>query len=376
MPDHLIYLAVCGKFHAFALAREFAEMGRLGGLFAADHHFQPPAGVPGSAYFNRWDIKYWRVLARRLPFGCGHSFRREHVAFDRWLLKKLERLPGGIFHGWNSHVSTTLPRLDPARWLRCVERSCPHNQFQHDLLGEESQRLDIPYSADPEDLERSIQELYDADVIVAPSTYSARSYSDPALATKVRVNPLGANYACQPKLRDRSAAVRILLVGNAFLRKGTHYLIEAFSKWKNPSAELWIRGEVPATYRSRIRDSRIKIIPPVSSQALHELYATATMFCLPSIDEGFGMVALEALSFGLPLVYTDHCGVGDLLNESIGRKVPIRSASAILDAIDTIQNWTPKDYVRFDQERAKVLQKCSWRNTALRMIEQIYVNAK
>lgn len=370
--DTQVYLAVCGKFHAFSLAREYALRGHLAGLYAADQHFAPPAGVPSSRFHNRWDFKLWRIAGRYAPAVTGHSTKREYAAFDRWIDRCFDKLPGGVFHGWNTHVSQTLKHLDPSLWLRCVERSCPHNLFQHRLLQEESARLDLPYSADADALEAAVQELYDADVIVAPSQYSAGSYDDPVLRAKIRVNPLGANYSYREREATAPRPLRLLLVGNAFLRKGTHDLIEAFRLIDDPAAELWIRGEVPPEYRRRIVDPRIKVFSAVTYERLQRLYREATMFCLPSVDEGFGMVALEALSYGLPVIYTDHCGVADVLTPAVGMRVPIRSAQAIAAAVRVIAGWRPEDFERFDQERAAVLAATTWRNCADRMMRDVY----
>ena len=162
---------------------------------------------------------------------------------------------------------------------------------------------------------------------------------------------------------------------NAFLRKGTHYLIEAFKLITDPAAELWIRGEIPPEYQSRITDSRIRIIPPVGYNKLVGLYNRATLFCLPSIDEGFGMVGLEAISFGLPIIYTDHCGVGDVLNEHVGIRVPIRSPEAIAGAIEAIAGWDGGNFERFDRARKEILVKNTWENCARRMLDVCYERA-
>lgn len=367
-----VYLAVCGKFHAFSLASQYAARDRLGALYCADRKLSPPAGVQRSRYHNRVDIKLWRMLAARTPFRLGHSYDREHAIFDSWLWGKIRHEPGGIYHGWNTSAPQTLKRLDPNRWLRCIERSCPHNQFQHDLLRDESARLDVPYFKDPAELQSAIQELYDTDVIVAPSSYSAGSYTDPVLKKKVRVNPLGANLPLRPAPPRTAGAPRVLMVGNAFLRKGTHYLVEAFKRVRGPDAELWIRGEVPDCYRARVTDRRVKLLPAVSFDRLNELYRTATIFCLPSVDEGFGMAALEALSYGLPLIVTEHCGVRDVLSDAVAEIVPIRNPDAIADAIERVRSWDAARWARFETERARILMENTWDQCASRMLLNVY----
>lgn len=369
-----IYLATCGKFHAFHLASEFAELGRLGTLYCADHHLSPPKNVRLIQYKNRIDLKLWRLGAHRLKLGLGHTFSAEASIFDRWLRCNMStKRDGGVFHGWNGHISSTLRMLDPERWLRCVERSCPENFYQHKLLLNEAKELGVSYNYDIEHIEKSFTELQEADIIVAPSHYSASSYVDPALKKKVRINPLGANYAFKPKSRASVETPIVLSIGNSFLRKGFHYLIESLRQLPERRIELWIRGDIPSEYRKRIRDSRIRIIPPVSHSDLQKLFQRASLFCLPSIDEGFGMVTMEALAHGLPLIITEHVGAGDILSDNVAIRVPIRQSSAIALAVEQLLSWSPERYELFDLERRRILTNNSWRSCAARMLKEVYV---
>src|SRR5204862_3501367 len=126
-------------------------------------------------------------------------------------------------------------------------------------------------------LHEAIEELYLADIISAPSRYSAQSYMDPVLRTKLRVNPLGCNFRMQPQFSRAREPLRVLMIGNEFLRKGTHYLIEAFRLINEPSARLKIRGSVPTEYARRIQDPRIELVAPVTKSRLATLYRWANV---------------------------------------------------------------------------------------------------
>ena len=217
-------------------------------------------------------------------------------------------------------------------------------------------------------LDRAIEELHLADVIVAPSTYSARSYGNSDLARKVRVNPLGANVPYRER-NSPKGPLKIVMVGNSFLRKGTHYLIEAFKQMRDPDARLWIRGDVPDTYRPRVRDSRITIFPPMLPDALRRLYQSANVFVQASIDEGFGMAVFEALGYGLPLVVTENVGANDLLNKDVAITVPIRDPDALVRGIEAAVALPGEN---FDKARKQVLEANSWLACAERMLDTVY----
>src|SRR5262249_28623075 len=140
------------------------------------------------------------------------------------------------------------------------------------------------------------------DIIVAPSRYSANSYTEPELRAKVRLNPLGGNFPIAP-LRPETRENIVLSIGNSFLRKGFAYLLSGFRQWRHQGWRLVIRGDVPPAFQdSADRSGTVEFLAPVLPARLRALYARARVFCLPSIDEGFGMVALEALAYGLPLI--------------------------------------------------------------------------
>ncbi|HLL47503.1 MAG TPA: glycosyltransferase family 4 protein, partial [Longimicrobiaceae bacterium] len=66
-------------------------------------------------------------------------------------------------------------------------------------------------------------------------------------------------------------------------------------------------------------------------------YRRATVFCLPSIDEGFGMVVLEAMSFGLPVVASSHVGAAELMRSGVdGLTFPVRDVEALAEHLTTL----------------------------------------
>lgn len=71
---------------------------------------------------------------------------------------------------------------------------------------------------------------------------------------------------------------------------------------------------------------------------IHRPYALADVFVLSSIHEGFGIVLLEALSAGLPVVATDIPAVNEVLKDEFGTIVPTRSPNRLATAMENIVN--------------------------------------
>ena len=363
-----ITLSVAGKFHAISLAKEYAKRNVLSDLYCISRKFEVPFGIPKKSYHNRIDLAWYQAIGSRIPINI-YSHKTKNYIFDAWIKRSLINKEPGILHGWNGCSYETFKTINKLGWKTCVERSCPHNQVQHDLLTEEADLIGVNYIQDKEKLAKQIEELYLADTIVCPSSYSASSYTDPELIKKVKCVSLGSNFKYRERNSSKKEGLRILMVGNSFLRKGTHYLIEAMKQIDDPKAELWIRGEIPAAYRERIKDPRIKIFDAVSADRLKELYQTADVFVQPSIDEGFGMTVLEALSFGLPLVVTENVGAKDVLNNKVATVVPIRDASALANGILSVQHKADSN---FDKERTHIINTYTWARCADKMIKDVY----
>jgi glycosyltransferase involved in cell wall biosynthesis len=94
-------------------------------------------------------------------------------------------------------------------------------------------------------------------------------------------------------------------------------LLDAFAEIRRqiPEARLRFVGEPP----SAAADDGVEIAGPVASVAEH--VRQASLLLLPSLQEGFGIVAAEALAAGVPVVTTPSGGPEDLIRDSGGGRV-------------------------------------------------------
>ncbi|MBI4757648.1 MAG: glycosyltransferase, partial [Chloroflexi bacterium] len=141
---------------------------------------------------------------------------------------------------------------------------------------------------------------------------------------------------------------RILAIGRLVKRKGLNYLIEACSilKDRGQAVELTILGEGPEasslmSLAQRLRlGERVRFVPFVPQEALGPFYRDCDVFVLPSITvdhrerEGLGLVLLEAMACGRPVIGTASGGIVDVVVDGqTGLIVPERDSQALAAAI-------------------------------------------
>lgn len=135
-----------------------------------------------------------------------------------------------------------------------------------------------------------------------------------------------------------------LAVGRLALQKNFGLLLRAFARIAKPDDRLTIIGEGGQRGRLERLTSTLGIANRVSMPGhinpLHDAFAQADAFVLSSDYEGLGVVVVEALAAGLPIVATDCCVNMPMLIGGAGTLVPIKDSVALGDAMDWISNVT------------------------------------
>ena len=151
--------------------------------------------------------------------------------------------------------------------------------------------------------------------------------------------------------RDRrvlvGGALRLLFVGRLVERKGVHILIRALARVRERvEATLTVIGEGPEAAALRAEAVRagvggsVRFAGRVDEDALAEAYRTCDLFVLPAVvdrkgdTEGLGVVLLEAIEFGMPVIASDIGGIPDIVrHRDTGLLVPPGDAPALAAAI-------------------------------------------
>jgi glycosyltransferase involved in cell wall biosynthesis len=126
---------------------------------------------------------------------------------------------------------------------------------------------------------------------------------------------------------DRDGLFRIIFLGNVIPRKGLHTLVAALAcldrvGWHlsvvgNEEFEDGYTGAVKQAIRRAGMESFISFHGAISDGALAGLLAQSHVLAVPSSYEGFGIVYLEAMGFGLPVIASDRAGGKELVKHGV-----------------------------------------------------------
>ncbi|MEO6569756.1 MAG: glycosyltransferase family 4 protein, partial [Opitutaceae bacterium] len=194
---------------------------------------------------------------------------------------------------------------------------------------------------------RKDAELGLADVVFVASSYTKHTLlSAPDFKARVVVVPYGSPRlpAVTPSpasegARGLGGKLRVLFVGSLGQRKGLSYLFDACRRLGS-SVELTIIGQKPLEFCAILdRElAAVRWLPTCPhAQVLAEMTAH-DVFVFPSLFEGFGLVLLEAMAMGLPIITTAHTAGPDLIRDGVeGFIVPIRSGAAIAERLEKLR---------------------------------------
>jgi alpha-maltose-1-phosphate synthase len=179
-------------------------------------------------------------------------------------------------------------------------------------------------------LKRKDREIELADHIFVASSITQQSLlKEGIVPERISVIPYGAPtsyFHPQPKIDSK---FRALFVGRVGPRKGIHYLLQAWNALNLQQAELMLVGvnELPSHYKM---PEGVTYLPSVPHVHLNQYYSQASVFVFPSLVEGFGLVLLEAMACGIPVITTPNTAGPDILTHGVeGFIVPIRDSEAL-----------------------------------------------
>jgi glycosyltransferase involved in cell wall biosynthesis len=238
-----------------------------------------------------------------------------------------------IFHGV-SGASLRAASLAKRRGALVVcDVRAPHPRAVHRSVVEALARRGVEYRApDTGITDRMLREFDAADVLVCNSDYTRQTFLDEGFSPdRVLSVPLGCDpsqFAPVDRPPDRFT---VLFAGRESMRKGLLDVLEA-AKVLGGECRLVLTGHLDASSRAAAEqlDVELELVGEVAPDDMAGLYHRSSVLALPSLSEGFGMVVLEAMACGLPVVLSSSVGAAQLLTDGVDACVVPAGEPAVL----------------------------------------------
>jgi starch synthase len=303
-------IASSGRFHLLDLARELDAL-------AVDVRFYSYVsrkrakrfGLPARCHVALLPFIFPLVaIERLLPRVLQRTIERLMCwALDTLVILRMRRCDVFICM---SGMYLNAPRFAKSRYgaLVVLHRASRHIFSQRDILARFSKAKQVT----PFMVWRELQGYTLADRIAVPSSHVMESFAPwPEHARKLLLNPYGVALEQFP-LRDGTLPPEptVLFVGHWSYQKGVDVLVEAIAEMEGVRL-VHVGALVDAPFPTNL--SKFVHHDPVPQWELTTFYRAAHAFALASREDGFGLVILQALASGLPVVCTERTGGAELL---------------------------------------------------------------
>ena len=297
-----------------------------------------------------------REMGRLLVGALGVSLFSEHETgplsidavfsdLDRKVAERLPQLPDcTLVYAYEDGALETFRAAKTRNISRVYDLPIGYWKVAQQIYAEERERepawaVTLTGARDSEGkLARKDEELKLADRVVVASSFTKETLRAADHAVDVQVIPYGAPPSISNNLEGHSGPLRVLFVGSLGQRKGLSYLLRAV-ELLGSKVELTLLGkkvtEGCAPLDEAVRKHRW--IPSLPHLELLRIMQQHDVLVLPSLFEGFGLVILEAMAQGLPVITTAHTAGPDVIAQGVdGFIVPIRSGEAIAARLDQL----------------------------------------
>ncbi|SFU87446.1 glycosyltransferase family 4 protein [Alicyclobacillus macrosporangiidus] len=227
--------------------------------------------------------------------------------------------------------------------------------------------------------------LTECDCVIVPSGWQWRTLESayPACAGRVRVIANGVDLpegirlatAAMDAERARRDRLRLLFVGRLVAGKGVQSLLKAVAilRRRGLPVQLDVVGRGSQAYTKHLRETarrlgvakRVRWLGFREPSAMPQVYLAHDVVVVPSRQESFGLVALEAMAWGVPLVSTRSGGLADFVDPQVAEVIPRTTGLAVANAVQRIVRQ-PGAALSYVEEARRRAEDYTWHRVAKR----------
>ena len=377
-----VSIIVGGKFHAFNLAEQINKKKSLKQIVTSYPKYKlKKYGISKEKIHSIFSKELLIKFLNKLSF-IDSIFDYNYLLceyFDFRASNNINYKDTDILVGWSGFSKKCFIEAKKFDCIKILERGSSHIQFQKKILIEEYNSLGITPNVPSEKMiNKELEEYNLADFICVPSEYVKESFLKYGIKeSKIIKVPYGVDlqeFSLTKSEKKKDGKFRIISTGSISIRKGSHYLLEAFDNLKLPNSELIFIGNMSDDFKkiekkySNIKN--IKFIKKQNQEKLKFFYNDADLFILCSIEEGLAMVQAQAMACGLPVICTTNTGGSEIIDDDInGYVIPIRNSNILMDKIKILHKDRDKLKEMSKNAHAKANSQLSWKKYGDRMFD-------
>ena len=353
------YVSQIGRREHYALPAQLHRIGQLG-LFATDI-WAPWAASPRSLIRSeklaqRFESTMGKApvvsrslianLAERLRRGNTYQrWTREGTSFGKFVASEFER--AGLKEG-DTVIGYTAANLEQIELAKRRGAKALHVQVDPGMSWYETRRMeqlkhpeaeDLAPMPDAEFVDRIGSEWQAADKIIVHSEHCrAAILSQGVNPDRCIVIPpaFKPNLSRGPRRLEKTEPVRVLFVGNHCLAKGFHIFVDVARKAGKGMEFVSVGAAKMKVGYLEEASKYVLMLGHKTKAGVREEMEKADVLVFPTLSDGFGLVQLEAMETGLPVISTSCCGnvVQDGVN---GLLVKPSDSLSLLEALQKVQ---------------------------------------
>lgn len=333
---------------------------------------QPLAGMPQAMYAAALRIPRAQSLASWLLYDAKKRF-------DRAVARAISAERFDAVIALNFSAAATFQAVRETGGLRVLDFIDSHPRYQNrylrELCGLRDPHRELVF---PAVIGRVEIELEFAELIFVPSHFVARQLAAVGIpANRLAVEPYGVDLsgfhpASEPRRPSQTHIHRCLFAGQISFRKGVGVLVEAARRLRGRPVEFHLVGPMVSPEVMRGIPENVHWRGARVQEGVAEVMRQADFFVLPSVEDAFGLVTLEAMASGLPVIVSDHVGASELITDrKEGFIAPAGDSEALARAIDELLDNEELRVAMSLAARARVEEGCSWEEYGDRVLTQL-----